>query len=200
MNKFTILFLSITAFTTSMLAATSYSYNNRNLAESAIIPGKDHEQQQKKEDYSTIKRIPKEEADTTDELNIVDVISDNPSLSSLYNSLETAGLLEDLSGSGPFTLFAPNDEAFAKLSPNMLDDLLKEGNREKLIEVLKYHVVPGKIDPSNLKTMKLKSANGKTLDIKVSGDQATINNAKLSKKNIETANGNVYIIDTVLKP
>lgn len=200
MNKFTILFLSIITLTSAFLTSATYNTKHRDLSDSSVVPGENDELQQRKEDYSMIKRVPREKWDGTKELNIVDIITDDSSLSTLKNALETAEMMEDISGSGPLTVFAPSDEAFAKLSPNMMQDLLNNENRDKLIEILKYHIVPGKIDSSNLKTMKLKSANGKTLDIKVNGDTVTINNAKITKKDINAANGTIHIIDTVLLP
>jgi uncharacterized surface protein with fasciclin (FAS1) repeats len=200
MNKLTILFLSLAALALHSLNAAQSSYQKRNLVDSAVVPDEDTVQKQKREDYSMIKRVPGAEAKIDEKFNIVDIISSDPSLSTLLQALETTDLIDFLSGSGPLTVFAPNDAAFAKLSPNTLEDLLKPENKEKLVEILKFHIVPGKINSSNLKTMKLKASNGKPLDIRVNGNGVSVNNAKVTKTDIDAANGTIHIIDTVLLP
>jgi len=200
MNKLTILFLSLAALSLHSLNAAQSSYQKRDLVDSAVVPDEDTVQKQKREDYSMIKRVPRAEAKNDEKFNIVDIISSDPSLSTLLQALETTDLIDFLSGSGPLTVFAPNDAAFAKLSPNTLEDLLKPENKEKLVEILKFHIVPGKINSSNLKTMKLKASNGKPLDIRVNGNGVSVNNAKVTKTDIDAANGTIHIIDTVLLP
>jgi uncharacterized surface protein with fasciclin (FAS1) repeats len=133
-------------------------------------------------------------------MTIVEIISKDTSFSNLNKALKAAGLMDTLSGPGPFTLFAPNDQAFAKLSPNALDDLLSPTNKDKLLAILNYHVVPGKITPDRIKNMKIRSLQGKQLDIKVQGDKQTVNNAKIVRNGAEAANGEIYVIDTLLTP
>lgn len=134
------------------------------------------------------------------ELSVVEILSNDPSFSTLKKALVSADLLQTLSGPGPFTIFAPNDQAFAKLSPNTLTDLLSPENKTKLKALLTYHVVPGKINAEELKTMKLKSLHGKILEVKQEGNKISVNNAKVGDGNKEGSNGVVYTIDAVLIP
>ncbi len=101
---------------------------------------------------------------------------------------------------GPFTVFAPTDEAFAALPEGTLDDLLKPENKEKLGKILAYHVVPGKVMAADVKTMKAATANGAELDIKVDGDTVMVNDAKVVKTDIPATNGVIHVIDKVLLP
>jgi|694.fasta_scaffold70304_2 uncharacterized surface protein with fasciclin (FAS1) repeats len=135
-----------------------------------------------------------------EKVNIVDLVSSDPSLSLLKKALEAADLAPLLGGSGPFTLFAPNDTAFAKLSPNALEDLFRPENKKQLIEILKFHIVPGKINPAHLKTMKLKTIEGKTLEIKANSQGVFVNNGKVIEDEIDTSNGIIYVIDSILQP
>lgn len=182
------------------LATVHAAQDPTHLADSAVAPDYSSQQTKKTEEYSMIKRIPHAADEEDEKLNIADIIANDPSFSSLMEALDTADLTDLLSGSGPFTFFAPNDAAFAKISPNALQDLLRSENKGKLIEILKYHIIPGRISPNNLKTMKLKSINGKTLEIKVNGNGASVNKAKVIKMDGEASNGIVYTIDNVLMP
>jgi uncharacterized surface protein with fasciclin (FAS1) repeats len=130
--------------------------------------------------------------------SVVDLIVTDPSLSALSQALKSADLIETLSGAGPFTIFAPNDAAFAKISPNVLSDLLKTENKDKLLAILTYHVVPGQLKVEDLKSTKIKNLLGKTLDVKVTDQDISINNAKVVKPEMQASNGIVYIVDTVL--
>jgi len=136
----------------------------------------------------------------TETLTLVDIVSTDPSLSTLAKVIKAADLAKALSGPGPFTIFAPNDAAFAKLSPNTLSDLLRPENKNKLTAILTYHVVPGKITADNFKNMKVRTLHGKPLEIKVNGNEVTVNSAKVDKNQITGANGIIYITDTVLQP
>ena len=118
----------------------------------------------------------------------------------LVAALDAAGKTEMLEGDGPFTVFAPNDEAFAKLPKGTVDDLLKPENKEKLGKILSYHVVKGKVMAADVKTMMAKTANGAELDIKVSDANVTVNNAKVVKADVAASNGVIHVIDTVLMP
>jgi uncharacterized surface protein with fasciclin (FAS1) repeats len=134
------------------------------------------------------------------DLTIVEILSNDSSFSNLNKALASTGLLDTLSEPGPFTLFAPNDQAFAKLSPNALADLMNPNNNEKLTAILNYHIVPGKITEDRLKNMKIRTLQGKPLDIKVEGDKQTVNHAKIVRGQSEASNGVIYVIDTVLSP
>jgi uncharacterized surface protein with fasciclin (FAS1) repeats len=134
------------------------------------------------------------------EKNIVQIAQSNSDFSTLVKALTVADLASVLEGKGPFTVFAPTNEAFAKLPPGTLESLLKPENKAKLVAILTYHVVPGKVLAADVKTMKAKTVNGKDLDIKVNGSQVTINGAKVVKTDIVGSNGVIHVIDTVLLP
>ncbi len=132
---------------------------------------------------------------------ILDEVLENPSLSTLSKIIVNTNLVDVLESQGPFTLFAPSNEAFAKLSPGTLDDWLKSSNKEKLMVILKYHIVFGKMTLEEMKKHKgLMTLEGQHLRIKVDNDKVIINNASIVKPNLEYPNGVVYIIDQVLVP
>jgi uncharacterized surface protein with fasciclin (FAS1) repeats len=131
---------------------------------------------------------------------IVEVIDADPSLTTLAKAIKKAGLVETLKEPGPFTIFAPNDMAFAKLSPNAVSDLLSPPNKGKLIELVGFHIVPGKLKSQDLKTMQLRGVSGKPLNLKVNGENAKVNNANIVQKDVTGINGVVHIIDAVLIP
>jgi len=118
----------------------------------------------------------------------------------LIAALDAADKTKILEEEGPYTVFAPNDEAFAKLPAGTLDDLLKPENKKKLGKVLTYHVVKGKVMAADVKTMMAKTANGAELDIKVTGETVMVNNAKVLKTDVVASNGVIHVIDTVLMP
>lgn len=132
--------------------------------------------------------------------DIVAVASKAGSFTTLVTAIKAAGLVETLQGTGPFTVFAPTDEAFAKLPKGTLEDLLKPENKAKLAGILTYHVVPGKVMAADVKTMMAKTVNGQELDIKVVDGAVTVNNAKVSKTDVPASNGVIHVIDTVLMP
>ena len=133
--------------------------------------------------------------------DIVDTAVATGSFKTLAAALTAAELVETLKGEGPFTVFAPTDEAFAKLPAGTVESLLKPENREKLVAILTYHVVPGKVLASDV--VKLKSAktvNGKAVVIKVKDSGVTIDSAKVVATDIETSNGVIHVIDSVILP
>jgi uncharacterized surface protein with fasciclin (FAS1) repeats len=132
--------------------------------------------------------------------DIVAVAASNGSFNTLVAAVKAAGLVETLQGAGPFTVFAPTDEAFAKLPKGTLEDLLKPENKQKLVAILTYHVVPGKVTASDVKTMKAKTVNGKELSIKVAGGTVTVDSAKVIKTDVAASNGVIHVIDTVVLP
>jgi uncharacterized surface protein with fasciclin (FAS1) repeats len=122
-------------------------------------------------------------------------------VTTLVTAVKAAGLVDTLKGKGPFTVFAPTNAAFAKLPPGTLDMLLKPENKEKLKEILLYHVHVGdSILAKDCKTMSLSTAEGKPLAVKVEGDKVMINNAKVIKADVHASNGTIHWIDTVLMP
>lgn len=132
--------------------------------------------------------------------DIVAMASDSSDLSTLVKALQAADLVATLQGSGPFTVFAPTDAAFAKLPKGTLDTLLKPENKEKLAAILTYHVVPGKVPAANVKTGKAKTVNGKEINIVVKDGVVTVDGAKVTKTDIPASNGVIHLIDTVLMP
>jgi len=115
--------------------------------------------------------------------------------------VQAAGLVDTLKGEGPFTVFAPTDEAFAKLPAGTVDDLLKPENREKLAAILTYHVVPGKIMSGDItgKTTAVTSVQGGSLDVDATSG-VKVNDATVVTADIEADNGVIHVIDTVLLP
>jgi transforming growth factor-beta-induced protein len=123
------------------------------------------------------------------------------SFKTLAAALKAAGLVDTLKGKGPFTVFAPTDDAFAKLPAGTVESLLLPENKDKLIAVLTYHVVPGKVLASDV--VKLKSArtvNGKDVMIKVNDKGVMVDAAKVVATDIEASNGVIHIIDSVILP
>jgi uncharacterized surface protein with fasciclin (FAS1) repeats len=132
--------------------------------------------------------------------DIVAVASSAGSFNTLVAAVKAAGLVETLQGAGPFTVFAPTDAAFAKLPKGTVEDLLKPENKEKLIAILTYHVVAGKVMAADVKTMKAKTVNGQSLDVKVTDSGVTVDNAKVVKTDVAASNGIIHVIDTVVLP
>ena len=132
--------------------------------------------------------------------DIVAVAAGNGSFNTLVAALKAAGLVETLQGPGPFTVFAPTDEAFAKLPKGTVEDLLKPENKAKLVAILTYHVVAGKVMAADVKTMKAKTVNGQSLNLKVAGGAVTVNNAKVVMTDVAASNGVIHVIDTVVLP
>lgn len=133
--------------------------------------------------------------------DVIDTAVGAGNFKTLAAALKAAGLVETLKGTGPFTVFAPTDEAFAKLGQSTIDDLLKPENKAKLTKILTYHVVPGRIfSPEALKAGKAKTVQGGEVTIASAGGTATVDNAKLVKTDINTTNGVIHVIDTVILP
>ena len=135
------------------------------------------------------------------EKDIVDTAVAAGDFKTLATALDAAGLVSTLKGEGPFTVFAPTDEAFAKLPAATLKNLLKPENKQQLVAILTYHVVPGKIEAAKVvKLDEAKSVSGKMIDIEVKGDTAMVNDAKVIKTDIPASNGIIHVIDTVIMP
>jgi uncharacterized surface protein with fasciclin (FAS1) repeats len=119
----------------------------------------------------------------------------------LVAAVKAAGLVDTLKGPGPFTVFAPTDEAFAKLPAGTLESLLRPENKEKLQSILTYHVVPGKVMAKDV--VKLKSAKtveGRAVSVSTKGGGVMINNATVTKADIAASNGVIHVVDTVILP
>jgi len=133
--------------------------------------------------------------------NIVDTASSAGNFETLCTAVKATTLVETLQGEGPFTVFAPTDEAFAKLPSGTVDGLLKPESKEKLVSILTYHVVPGKVMADDVtKLSEVKTLNGQSLTIEAEDNTVMINSAKVVKTDIECSNGVIHVIDAVVLP
>jgi uncharacterized surface protein with fasciclin (FAS1) repeats len=132
----------------------------------------------------------------------VAVAAANDSFKTLTSALQTAGLTETLSGAGPFTVFAPTDEAFAALPQEALQALMRPENKEILVKILTYHVVPGKITSTDLKSGEITTVEGSAVPVTVGNGGVTVgkDSANVIKPDIEASNGVIHVIDKVLLP
>ncbi|PPE67521.1 fasciclin domain-containing protein [Caldimonas caldifontis] len=129
--------------------------------------------------------------------DIVDTAVSAGSFKTLVAAVQAAGLVDTLKGPGPFTVFAPTDEAFAKIPKAQLDALLAD--KAKLTAVLTYHVVPGKVMAADVKAGKVKTVQGQELTIGTMGG-VTVNNARVTATDVTASNGVIHVIDTVVLP
>lgn len=135
------------------------------------------------------------------EQDIVDTAASAGMFNTLVAAIKAAGLVDVLKGKGPFTVFAPTDEAFAKLPAGTIDELLKPENKDKLVKILTYHVVSGKVLASDVVKMnKAKTVQGQEVMIKAKDGKVMIDKSNVIKTDIETSNGVIHVIDTVLMP
>ncbi len=132
--------------------------------------------------------------------DIVDTAVAAGSFKTLAAALQAAGLVDALKGKGPFTVFAPTDEAFAKLPKGTLETLLKPENKEKLATILKYHVIAGNVLAKDVKTMSAETLAGQRIDIVAGKDGVTVDKAKVVKTDVTASNGVIHVIDTVILP
>ena len=133
--------------------------------------------------------------------DIVDTAVAAGDFKTLAAALQAAGLVDTLKGPGPFTVFAPTDEAFAKLPAGTLEDLLKPENKQKLISILTYHVVAGKVMTKDVVTLhEAKTVNGQDLKIMAEGGKVMVDNSNVIKTDIQCTNGVIHVMDTVLLP
>ena len=131
---------------------------------------------------------------------IVEIAAGNPDFSTLVKAVKAAELTETLSGKGPFTVFAPTNEAFAALPKGTLEKLLKPENRDELRKVLTYHVVSGDLMAKDLRSGKVATVEGRTVAVQVQSKSVGVNDAKVVKADIDAKNGVVHVIDRVLLP
>ncbi len=133
--------------------------------------------------------------------NLLALAESNASFTTLTKALKAAGLTGALQGKDNLTIFAPTDAAFAKLPPDALQELLKPGNKEVLMKILTYHVVPGKILSTDLKSGEVKSLEGGIINVKVDpATGVTVNDAKVTQADITGSNGVIHAIDQVILP
>lgn len=130
---------------------------------------------------------------------IVDVASGSDSFDTLVQAVQAAGLADTLSGEGPYTVFAPTDEAFDNLPDGALDALLEPENRDLLTEILTYHVVPDEVTSDELETGVVDTLNG-GLAVRVDPDQVIVNDASVINPDIDASNGVIHAINRVLIP
>ena len=133
--------------------------------------------------------------------DIVDTAVAAGSFKTLAAALEAADLVETLKGDGPFTVFAPTDDAFAKLPKGTVEDLLKPENKEKLASILTYHVVAGRILAADVvKLSKAKTVQGSKVKIRVKDGKVYVDDAQVTATDIKAANGVIHVIDSVILP
>ena len=137
------------------------------------------------------------------EKDIVDTAVGAGSFKTLVAAVKAAGLVDTLKGEGPFTVLAPTDEAFAKLPAGTVEGLLKPENKDKLVAILTYHVIPARAmaaDVVKLDGKSVKSVEGSLIKVGVEGKTVMVNNAKVVKADIACTNGVIHVIDTVIMP
>ncbi len=141
------------------------------------------------------------EQDEMNTADIVDTAIGAGQFNTLAAALTAAGLVDTLKGDGPFTVFAPTDDAFAKLPEGTVENLLKPENLDQLVSILTYHVVPGEVYAADV--VQLTSAttvNGSDVSIKVADNGVSIDNANVVKTDIKASNGVIHVIDSVILP
>jgi uncharacterized surface protein with fasciclin (FAS1) repeats len=135
------------------------------------------------------------------EQDIVDIAASNGSFSTLVAAVQAAGLVETLKGPGPFTVFAPTDEAFAKLPKGTVENLLKPENRSQLVAILTYHVVPGKVTAKDVAGLsQAKTVEGQSVAISVNNGTVMVDQAHVVQADIMASNGVIHVIDSVILP
>ena len=145
--------------------------------------------------------VGKPRAAAAPEKDIVDTAVAAGSFKTLAAALKAAGLVDTLKGQGPFTVFAPTDEAFAKLPAGTVEELLKPENKAKLTAILTYHVVPGKVPAAKVLTLQhAKTVNGQEVAISVDNGTVRVDKAKVIKTDVAASNGVIHVIDSVLLP
>jgi uncharacterized surface protein with fasciclin (FAS1) repeats len=143
-----------------------------------------------------------EESETAaaSEESIVDVASAAGQFETLTAALTAAGLTEVLEGEGPYTVFAPTDEAFAALPEGTVEELLRPENRDKLVQVLTYHVVPGEVTSTQLSSGEVETVEGTPVTVTVDGEVVTVNDATVTQPDITASNGVIHVVDQVILP
>jgi uncharacterized surface protein with fasciclin (FAS1) repeats len=132
--------------------------------------------------------------------NVVDLIAKNPSLQTLASTIDEADLENALKQGGPYTIFAPSNGAFAALPAATRQRLLKDENRALLRQILSYHVVPGSITSSQLKSGQVKTQSGGSVNVQVNGKQVKVNQSQVIEPDLQATNGVVHIVDRILLP
>jgi uncharacterized surface protein with fasciclin (FAS1) repeats len=132
---------------------------------------------------------------------ILETASKAGSFTTLAAAIKAAGLESTINGKGPFTVFAPTDAAFAALPPGTFESLLRPENRQQLIDILTYHVVPGRVYSGDaLKAASIRTVEGSDVHVRIVGESARVNDATLAAVDIEASNGVIHVIDEVILP
>lgn len=131
---------------------------------------------------------------------VVEALAADARFSTLVTAVTAAGLAETLSGTGPFTVFAPTNDAFAKLPAGTVESLLLPENKDKLVSILTYHVVPAKVMAADVKTMKAPTVQGTEASVVVADGAVKIDAATVTETDIKAGNGVVHVIDSVIMP
>lgn len=140
-------------------------------------------------------------AESMPDKDIVDTAASAGSFKTLVAAVQAAGLVDALKGQGPLTVFAPTDEAFKKLPAGTVENLLKPENKDKLVAVLTYHVVPGRVTASEVVNLdSAKTINGRSLKISASDGKVMVDNARVTATDIIASNGVIHVIDSVVLP
>lgn len=137
---------------------------------------------------------------STQAQGILEQAENTSELSTFVTTCKAANMEAVLNGDGPYTVFAPSNDAFAALPQGTLESLLKPENKDQLVKILKYHVVPGKVLSDEVNQGKTPTVQGEELDIAVSNDMVMVNGASVTKADVEASNGVIHVIDQVIMP
>lgn len=140
------------------------------------------------------------QAATDSAMTIVEVAAGNETFSTLVAAVKAADLVEALSAEGPFTVFAPTNDAFAALPAGTVESLLLPENKDKLVKILTYHVVPGKITAAQVQSGEVASLAGEALTFKVKDGKVKVNKATVISADVDASNGVIHVIDQVILP
>ena len=132
--------------------------------------------------------------------DIVAVAAGNSDFSTLVAAVQAAGLVETLQGDGPFTVFAPTNDAFAKLPAGTVENLLKPENKDQLVAILAYHVVPAKVKAKDVQPGEAPTVNGAPIAVSVDYGKVKVNNANVVATDVMASNGVIHVIDQVILP
>ena len=185
---------------------TAAAFGALALTATVIAPASAQEKKMMKSEMSSEKTVMVGGAAMFPSKNIVQNAVNSKDHTTLVAAVKAAGLVDTLEGKGPFTVFAPTNAAFGKLPAGTVDTLVKPENKATLTKILTYHVVPGKLEASDLTDgKKLKTAEGEVLTVKRSGDTVMIVDAKggsstVTIPNVNQSNGVIHVVDTVLMP
>lgn len=192
MKKLTVCFIAVfaLAFSTSTLSAQCHSRSSRS---SQKVHKAVYVEPTGRTDRANSQR-------RSGEKDLVQLAASSHNLSTLVAAVKAAGLVETLQGKGPFTIFAPTNNAFAALPDGTVENLLKPENKADLVKILTYHVVPGRIEANDLSSGKVASVEGSNIEVTVGESAIQINDAIVIDANNRAVNGVVHVIDRVILP